>query len=284
MKFVNPKNDVAFKKIFGSEGKTEILIGLLNAVLGLTGDKEIKAIQLLNPYQTPSLETLKMTILDIRATDKRDITYIIEMQIEHVAGALKRFTYYTAKAYSSQIERGEDYPKLNQVIFIGLLDFKLIEKTTAYLSRHQILDTATHWQELKDLEFVFIELPKFEKNADEVRTILEKWVYFIKHAEDLDVIPVHVDDVALKTAYEEADRFGWSKQDLELYEHRSIRIQDARGALALAKQIGIKKGEQKGRNNERFETARRMKADGLVVDLIAKYTGLSPAEIEALGE
>ena len=270
MKFVTPKNDVAFKKIFGSEEKTEILIGFLNAVLGLTGDKEIKQVNLLNPYQTPKLESLKMTILDIRAVDKRNITYIIEMQIEHVAGALKRFTYYTTKAYSSQIERGEDYPKLNQVIFIGIFDFNLFEKNTDYLSRHQILNVKTYQQELKDLEFTFIELPKFKQTADEVQSLLEKWIYFIKHAEDLEVIPNHVDDSALKTAYEEADRFGWNKQDLEAYEYRGIRIQDARGALEVAHKQG------------RVDTARRMKAKGYPIAEIAELTSLSIAEIEAL--
>lgn len=69
----------------------------------------------------------------------------------------KRFTYYIAKAYVSQIERGEDYPKLNQVIFIGVLDFTLFEEED-YLTRHLILNTSTHEQELQDLEFNFIEL------------------------------------------------------------------------------------------------------------------------------
>ena len=158
MKFVNPKNDVAFKKIFGSQDKTNILISFLNAVLGLSGDKEIQTVELLNPYQTPKLASLKSTILDIKATDKREITYIIEMQIAHVIGIKKRFTYYTAKAYASQIERGEEYPKLNQVIFIGILDFTLFEHNSHYLSRHQILDRKTQRQEFKDIELTFIDL------------------------------------------------------------------------------------------------------------------------------
>lgn len=284
MRFVNPKNDVAFKKIFGSEDKTHVLISFLNAVLGLTDDKEIQHVTLLNPYQTPKLETLKMTILDIQATDKRGITYIIEMQIEHVAGAKKRFMYYTTKAYSSQIKRGEDYPKLNQVIFIGILDFVLFEreKNKDYLSRHQILNVQTHEQELEDLEFTFIELPKFKLAEDEVSTLLEKWVYFIKHAKDLEVVPPHVDDEALQTAYETAEQFGWTSADLEAYEYRGIKIQDERGALELAEWRGEQRGETRGRTAERQETARRMKADGLEVELIARYTGLSLEEVEGV--
>ena len=275
MKFVNPKNDVAFKKIFGSEDKTDILIAFLNAVLGLTGQKAIQAVQILNPYQTPKLETLKMTILDVKATDKRGVTFIVEMQIEHTAGAKKRFTYYTAKAYVSQIERGEDYPKPNQVIFIGILDFKLFEQNESYLSRHQILDRETCKQELKDLEFNFIELPKFKKKADEVETVLDKWVYFIKHADDLEVMPAHVgDEPALQSAYQVANQFGWSQEDIEAYEYRGIKIQDARGALQLA--------EQRGRLAERYETARKMLAKGYAPAEITALTGLSSADLADL--
>ncbi len=66
----------------------------------MTGNKEIQSLQILNPYQTPKLESLKMTILDVRATDKRGVTFIVEMQLEHTVAVKKRFTYYTAKAYA----------------------------------------------------------------------------------------------------------------------------------------------------------------------------------------
>jgi len=286
MKFVNPKNDVAFRKIFGNENKTAILIGFLNAVLNLRGSKAIQSVQILNPYQTPKLENLKTTILDVRATDQRGISYIIEMQIVYVAGVKKRFTYYLAKAYANQIERGEDYPKLNEVIFIGILDFILFKRKRGYLSRHQILDTQTHRREFKDLELNFIELPKFTKQEHEIQSVLEKWVYFIKHAEDLQVVPGHVIESSLQMAYAEADQFGWSEADLEAYEYRGMRIQDERGALVHAREEGraegLAAGRQEGEQAKAMETARKMRQEGLDLALIAKITGLEVSEIERL--
>jgi predicted transposase/invertase (TIGR01784 family) len=120
MKFVNPKNDVAFKKIFGDIHHTEILISFLNAVLGLEDERQIQLIEVLNPYQVPQIDIFKETVLDIRATDQRGITFIVEMQVENLEGLLKRFVFYAAKAYTSQIERGEAYPRLNQVILVGV--------------------------------------------------------------------------------------------------------------------------------------------------------------------
>ena len=289
MQFVNPRNDVAFKKIFGSEDQTEILIGFLNAALDLTGAKAIQSVQILDPYQTPRLQMLKMTILDVRATDKRGVTFIVEMQVENVAGVKKRFTYYTAKAYIHQIKRGEDYPKLNQVIFIGILDFELFETAAnmpaQYLSRHQILNTQTYKQELQDLEFNFIELPKFKKQEAELETLLDKWVYFIKHADDLEVIPEYAQaDSALKSAYQAADQFGWSPEDLAAYDYRGIKIQDARGALQLARQQGIaqglKQGIAQGIAQGKIDTARKLLTIGLRVEQIAQATGLSLDQIK----
>ena len=110
MKFISPKSDIAFRKVFGNENKKEILISFLNAVLDLQEDRQIIDIEILNPFQVPKIESLKLTILDVRAKDKKGVTFIVEMQVEQVKGYHKRFLYYTSKAYTSQIERGTDYP------------------------------------------------------------------------------------------------------------------------------------------------------------------------------
>ena len=95
--------------------------------------KKIENIEIKNPFQLPEIKALKSSILDIRVTDERHISYIVEMQVEELDGFDKRVQYYTARQYSSQIEKGEDYPKLNQVIFIGILDFIFFEDDRAVL-------------------------------------------------------------------------------------------------------------------------------------------------------
>ncbi len=281
MKFVSPKNDVAFKKIFGNEDKKEILISFLNAVLNLRGKKEIQDIEILNPWQAPRIKELKYSLLDVRAKDNRGITFIVEMQVERVAGLRKRFAYYAAKAYSDQIERGGEYPKLNQVFFIGVLDFNEFE-TEHWLTRHIVVNTETCGQDIKDLEFNFIELPKFDRKENELRTVLEKWVYFIKHAENLEVVPANADTPALKAAYEAANQFGWTKEEMQLYDYWGIKAQDERGAIELASQKAMQQGLQQGLQHEKHETALRMLADGMDIAMVMKYSGLSEDEIKTL--
>jgi predicted transposase/invertase (TIGR01784 family) len=135
MKFVDVKNDVAFRKIFGNENKTEILISFLNAVLKLKGNQRIQAIVIANPFQLPILPNLKTSIIDVKARDYQGNTFIVEMQVADILGMDKRLLYYTSKEYSQQIVSGEKYTELNPVIFIGIFDFKFTEGGDYHLQR-----------------------------------------------------------------------------------------------------------------------------------------------------
>ena len=208
MKFVSPKTDIAFKKIFGNEQHKEILIEFLNQVLDLACP--IIEITILNPYQVPRLEGLKESILDVKAKDQDGHEFIVEMQVEKNLGFQKRIIYYSSKAYVQQLDKGQKYHELKPVIFLGILDFSIFEHEN-HFSRHLILNSENKRQDLKDLEFNFIELPKFTKTENELTCISDKWIYFIKHADDLEQIPEHANTEALKHAYEIAEQYTWTK-------------------------------------------------------------------------
>ncbi len=270
MKFVDVKSDIAFKRIFGNENRKEILISFLNAVIGLSGDREIGDIEILNPYQVPKIEGLKETVLDIRAVDKRDVTFIVEIQIQKKKGFEKRVMYYASKAYIDQLGRGEDYPNLKPVIYIGILNFKVFNGNN-YLTRHLILDTDTFEQKLKDFEFNFIELPKFTKGEDEVESITEKWVYFIKNAYSLEMVPRCADFVEIKEAYEIANESTWSRKELEIYGYWQMRLQDERGAIENSFDEGKIEGRIEGKIEGLAEGERKGLIRGIEGMLEVKY-------------
>ena len=290
MQFVDVKTDIAFKKIFGDENHKEILIGFLNAVLDLSGDKRIKTITLKNPWQAPDLPLLKETILDIKAVDHRDITFIVEMQVKDQPFFDKRALYYTAKAYTGQIERGDEYPLLNQVIFIGILNFNSFNGDN-YLTQHLILNKETLKQDLRDFEFNFIELKKFNKQESDLESIIEKWIFFIKNAGNLKMIPKSAEDIPeLKEAYRQAEMNAWSKKELEVYEYWQMRdAADRYGLEAERKkgiqegiEQGIEKGIEQGIEKRNFEVARNLKIAGISIDIIMQSTGLTQEEIDTI--
>ncbi|MGB0931648.1 MAG: Rpn family recombination-promoting nuclease/putative transposase, partial [Chitinophagales bacterium] len=226
MKFVDVKNDVAFRKIFGNEQKKVILISFLNAVLELESLDKIQSVTLVDPFQLPRIRGEKASIIDVRAKDARGRSFIIEMQVVEKEGFAKRIQYYSCKDYASQINIGDDYPKLKPVYFVGILNFAFFPGKN-YFSKHLIVDEETGICSLQDLKFRFIELTKFKKKEHELQTIVDKWTYFIKKAHKLKVIPSNTEDEGLVTAYEEAEKHNWTPKEYDAYIYAGMRAQDA---------------------------------------------------------
>ncbi len=290
MQFADPKNDLAFKKIFGNEGKKEILISLLNAILDFKGNMIIVDLHIVNPYQVPKIPDLKETILDIKAKNKNGDEFIVEMQKKHLGDFAKRSLYYTSKAYVSQLSSGADYSKLNKVYFIGIVDFTMFEGDE-FISRHLILNKETLKQDLSDFEFTFIELKKFNKELDELQTLLEKWIYFIKNANNLTIIPSQFYDIVeFKEAFDIATQTTWDKKEMEVYEYMALKAFDeinaTRTAINTAKEEGreegLKKGMEEGKKQKVIEIAKNAILQGLDNTTISLVTGLSPDTIESL--
>jgi len=301
MQFADPKNDIAFKKIFGNEKHKEILISFLNAVLDFKDEKAIVDVTLANPYQVPKIPDLKETILDIKAKNKAGETFIVEMQKKDVGDFTKRSLYYTSKAYVSQLKKGKDYTQLKRVYFIGILNFTIFESEN-YISRHLIINQETMKQDLEDFEFTFIELPKFTKELDQLESILDKWIYFIKHANDLKMVPTQYQQERIfQDAFEIATQSAWDEKELEVYEYIAIKEADELNALRTAeekglqkglrkglekgKEEGLKEGIEKGKEEGKKEKALEI-AKGLLDILddvtIASKTGLSVEDVQSL--
>ena len=266
MKFADPKNDMAFKKIFGDENKTEVLISFLNSILNFQGRKLIQSVTIANPYQVPKIKDLKNTILDIKAVNQDKEEFIVEMQVERDINFAKRSLYYTSKSYINQIKKAVDYPKLKKVYFIGILDFAIFD-TKDYISRHLILDEKTLKQEMKDFEFNFIELKKFKLPLNQCDTTAKKWIYFIQNAEDLELIPKEYENLKdFKVAFEIAKMYNWNKQELEVYEYISMEEGKRLSELETAK--------LDGREERNIEIAINL-LDVLDDETISLKTGLS---------
>ena len=281
MKFVDVKNDVAFRKIFGNENKKEILISFLNAILKLEGDKRIKNVVIANPFQLPILPNMKTSIIDVKARDYKGNTFIVEMQVADILAMDKRLLYYTSKEYSQQIVSGEKYTELNPVIFIGIFDFPFTEGVDFY-SHHAICNVETKERVIKDMDFYFIELTKFNKALKDLSNIMDKWVYFIKEAENLDVIPDNIDDEGLKEAYADANQSTWTQAELDAYNYAAMREQDDRGRIAAAEKKALQKGKEQGKEEEKEEAVMGLHENGVSNDVMAKSLKISIEKVEEI--
>src|SRR5665213_2644060 len=185
MEKLSPKIDVVFRKLFGSETSKEILIALINSVVG--PDVVIKDIEIRNPYNLARYAGSKESILDIKAVDQNGTWYNIEMQVAGNALYGKRAIYYGAKVLVDQIEEGVPYSTLNTTIGIHLLDFTFF-KDERYFRHCVIQDKNTHesYDQLKYLQFYFVEMGKFRKQLNELASPLDRWIAFLNNSNILD--------------------------------------------------------------------------------------------------
>ena len=261
-KFLDPKNDLAFKRVFGSEKNKDILIPFLNDILDHQYIGEIREITFLPTAQAPKVAARKQSIVDVLCQDQNGVQYIVEMQITATAGFERRALYYAAKAYSGQLFEGDNYNKLRDVIFLAITNFTMFPDEPAIKSDHIILNKKTYSHKLKGFSFTFIELPKFTKKLEELTSFTEKWYYYLKHApsttpEEYDKLVK--DFPALQRAYDELKQFSWSKEDLTRYEEITKHDRDNASAWLAQRQKGkaegieeglkkgLKEGEKKGR-------------------------------------
>ena len=293
MQFLDPRIDFAFKKIFGSEDAKDILISFLESLLGLEGAYRITELTLLDPFLAPRIRDLKYSILDVKCRDHRGISYIVEMQIQKTTAFLKRIQYNAAKTYVHQIEKGEDHPKLNQVIAITIADFPLFDGFTHCVSRHESRETLTGQAFLQEILYYFIELPKFDQSLDALTGVLDQWLFFLKHAGEMEAVPETIQTAPIRHAFEKARVATMTAVELEIYDNAGIALTDAKGALHLAReegeQIGREKGRQEGEQIGRVEGARtllrrhleRKSGSPLAAPLESRLAAASLADIKA---
>lgn len=298
MEKISPRVDIAFKKIFGVEENKDLLISLINSIVGQ--EDQIVEVTLLNPYNLMSFRQDKLSILDVKAKGVDGKRYNIEIQISDEADYDKRALYYWAKLYTEQLKAAEDYSTLSKAIGIHILNFTSILNVDKYHNVFHITEKETGFSYFKDLELHTIELKKFSKDpTDEladiipmVKNSLDMWVAFLTRHDLLNKehLPSELNDPDLKKALNVLDVMNFAPEEREAYEEhlKWLRIEantlkkyEAKG-FSEGMQEGIEKGEKIGRTEEQFKTARVMLKKKLGTPLIAEVTGLTEEQIKII--
>ena len=295
-KFLDPKNDFCFKKIFGSEKNKDILIHFLNDMLVFKENLPIKNVTFLKTIQEPEIAVQKTSIVDVLCKDERGNQYIVEIQVAKEKGFEKRAQYYAAKAYCSQAHAGGSYADLKEIIFLAIADFVIFPNKAAYKSDHIVLDKETCENDLKDFSFTFLELPKFNRNINNLETIIEKWAYFFKHAEttsEHDVQKIIEGDDIMERVYEELNRFSWNEEELLTYDQSEKYYNSYLATIEYGIEKGREEGREEGKKEGREEgieigfeksklaIAQNMLKAGIDEKTISLVTGLSLEQIKA---
>lgn len=301
---VNPKIDLVFKKLFGSEENKDILLSLVNAVL--PEHQQITDLTIKNPYNVSDYAEGKLSILDIKAEDEAGNLYDIEMQLKGTSFYGKRTLYYWAKIFGSQLDylseedirkkekKGKFYSDLNKCIVISLMDFEFFDDDR-YHRCFVLQDQETHEShpDLDYLDLYFIELEKFEHKYKTVKTILDRWIKFLNNANiySKNTLPKELAEIEpIKKASEKLEIMYLDKKEREYYEAQQkryldelSRIQEAvEKAVEKAVEEAVEEAVEKAEWNKKIEIAKIALSEGLDNEIIAKLTNLPSESIEQL--
>jgi predicted transposase/invertase (TIGR01784 family) len=219
---IDPKIDIAFKKVFGSEPWRDLTASLINAVLEPPPQQRLVDVELLNPYSEKMTLDDKVSILDIKARDDQGRLYNLEMQMLATASLVQRLLYYWSKIYAQELAEGDDYTRLRPTISICFVNGVLFGDWPEHHTCFRLLDAKGQLCLTDDLVVHLIELPKFTKTLAELRTPLDFWLYFFKNGAELDadVLPEALNRPDLQKAMGVLKMLAQSDLERELYEGR----------------------------------------------------------------
>ena len=294
--------DFMFKRVFGSEANKDLLISFLNVLLE---DVEIENVDFIPTEHLGLTEEDRKVIFDISCRCKDGRTFIIEMQKGYQKYFRKRAVYYTTYPISEQGRMAHDkYLKgksttgqnadvkfkwdynLTPVIVVAILNFQFEHDVDwpreKYHSSYRLREDGTGEIMTDVLRFVFLELGRFKKRIWELETVLDKWMYLLKHMHEMVMIPDEFDDPVFSNLFLLAKINNFTSDELKQYQKSLEKMGEFENIINSTEERAREAGRAEGGHNKAKEIALNMLSAGMAIEQIAQFTGLDISEIEKL--
>lgn len=282
-RYLDPKADVVFKKIFGEH--PHLLMHFLNAVLPLPANNPIVELEYLSVEQIPQIPAFKRTIADVKCKDTSGRVFIVEMQIDWTDSFKQRLLFGTSQAVVKQLEKGEAYQLLQPVYGLGIVADIYEHDTEEWYHHYQLVKQSESKPDvIEHLQLIFIELPKFGVKSTEQKQLRMLWLRFLREinektrdvSQDLLNVPEISEAVVL------AEEAAYTKGELNAYESYWDSVRTEKTLLIGRFEEGKMEGKIEGKMERNIEIAINMLKANKPRDEISLFTALSLEEIENL--
>jgi len=299
MRYLNPKADLTFKKVFGEH--PDLVTSLLNALLPFDRpEEEIMEIEYLPAEMVPRNPLQKNSIVDVRCRDRQGRQFIVEMQMVWSSEFKQRVLFNASKAYVRQLNNGEDYELLQPVYSLNLVNEVFEPDLKEYYHYYRMVHVLHSERVIHGLHLVFVELPKFTPHTYSEKKMHVLWLrYLTEINEKTREIPSELMenpeirkavDQLEESAFTEAQLRGYEKfWDIVSVEKTLIGSAERKGlekglekGLKKGLEKGLKEGREEGAREKQLQIARNLKAMKLPTDAIVQATGLDRSEIDNL--
>ena len=294
-KYINPYTDFGFKKLFGTPLNKDLLISFLNSLFD--GKEVVRDLTYLNGESLGNGYGDRRAIFDVYCENEQGETFIVEMQKAEQQFFKDRSVFYSTFPIQNQGKKGIWNFKLKGVYTIGILDFVFPNHEYPQDSlRHEVklVDVDDKHVFYDKLTFLYLEMPKFTKGEDELKTLYDKWLFVLHNLSRLMKRPATLQERIFTRLFEQAEIARYTPEERQDYEDSLKVYRDMKNVLDTAELRGREKGRKEGRREgrkegieqgtfeERRKNAKAMKALGLPLETIVKVTGMSADNIDKL--
>ena len=294
-KYINPYTDFGFKKLFGTPLNKDLLISFLNSLFD--GKEVVRDLTYLNGESLGNGYGDRRAIFDVYCENEQGETFIVEMQKAEQQFFKDRSVFYSTFPIQNQGKKGIWNFKLKGVYTIGILDFVFPNHEYPQDSlRHEVklVDVDDKHVFYDKLTFLYLEMPKFTKGEEELKTLYDKWLFVLHNLSRLMKRPATLQERIFTRLFEQAEIARYTPEERQDYEDSLKVYRDMKNVLDTAELRGREKGRKEGRREgrkegieqgtfeERRKNAKAMKALGLPLETIVKVTGMSADDIDKL--
>ena len=246
-RFINPFTDFGFKKIFGEEYNKDLLIDFLNSILNLASP--IVDVTYGSQEKLPATIEDRKSIVDIYCESEDSSKFIVEMQKTKQLYFKDRSLLYASFPIVQQAKKGKWNYKLSPVYVIAVLDFEYEDESDSdkYIHDVKLFDVVSNKVFYDKLRLLYIEMPRFKKKLEELKTNEDRWLYFLKNLPDLDERPAELSGKIFEKAFEQAEIANYTKDEYNAYIASLDYYWCNYADMDTARQEGIKEGEKKGK-------------------------------------
>lgn len=286
-RYLDPKSDLVFKKIFGHH--PNVLQDFLNAILPLPPDCVIESLIYLPSESVPEITALKYSIVDVRCFDNHGRHFIVEMQLQWTSDFIKRMLFNTATTYARQLKKGKSYEHLSPVYGVALLDTTFSQEKE-WFHHYRMSNAHDESKSLEDIQLVLIELPKFKPTSITTKRATVLWLRFLKEInEKTEVVdPSFLEVDSIKEAISLLEIASYSEAELLAYDKSWDAVSSERtlfsGKYKEGLAQGLAQGEAKGKEEEKNRFVISMHRSGLPLEQIAQIAELSQNQVHCIIE
>lgn len=286
MRYLNPKADLTFKRVFGEH--PDLVKSFLNALLPLEPEENITDIEYLPSEMVPENPLRKNSIVDVRCKDNKGRYFIVEMQMIWSPEFKQRVLFNASKAYVRQMDSGEKYDLLQPVYSLNLVNDIFEPELEEYYHYYRLVHMQHSERVINGLQLVFVELPKFTPHTYSEKKMQILWLRYLTEIDEKtrEVPEELLQNPEIKKAVTVLEESAFTPEQLLGYEKFwdiiSVEKTLVSSAERKGKEEGKKEGIEEGKKEEKLLIASNAKKQGLSPDMISSLTGLSIEEIDRL--